>query len=68
MTNRKRLLNTNLYDILCQMNKNLNAAHPVYGEKCVMDALIGDEQEVADRCLGVKQCDKCIQAYLNEET
>lgn len=68
MTNRKRLLSMSLYDILYQMNKNLNAADPVYGGKCVMDALIGDDQEVADRCLGVNQCDKCIQAYLNEGT
>lgn len=67
MTNRKRLLNTNLYDILYQMNKNLNPTNPIYGGKCIMDALIGDDQEVADRCLGVKQCDKCIQSYLDEE-
>lgn len=67
MKNREKLLKTNMYDILFQMNKNLNAAHPVYGDKCIMDALIGDEQKVADRCLGDNSCDRCIQSWLNEE-
>lgn len=65
MVNRKRLLNTNMYDILLQMNTNLNTRST--DGTCIMDALIGDNQEVADRCLGDNNCDKCIQTWLNEE-
>ena len=67
MTNRERLLKTNMYDLLMNMNKNLGPTVPGYGGRCIMDALIGDDQKVADRCLGTNRCDECIQAYLNEE-
>lgn len=65
MTNRQRLLKKNPYDVLLQMNTNINT-HSTDGS-CIMDALIGDDQEVSDRCLGINGCDKCIQNWLNEE-
>lgn len=70
MKNRERLLKTSTYDTLVEMNKNLNS--PVYNGdvKCIMDALIGDEKEVCNRCMdvgGIGHCEECIQTWLNEE-
>lgn len=67
MKNRESLLKTSVYDTLVRMNKNLNPNLYYNGGVCIMDALIGDEKKVADRCLGLNRCDECIQSYLNEE-
>lgn len=66
MKNRERLLKTSVYDTLVRMNVNL-ITDGGCSDKCVMDALIGDCQKVSDRCLGLNQCEQCIQTWLNEE-
>ena len=68
MTNRQKLTQTNLYDLLCRMNDNLDTSF-----RCIMDALYDSTTEqhrtAKEKCLGVyhNQCDKCIQAFLQEE-
>ena len=63
MTNREKLLHTNLYDLLCRMQKN--------GSDCVIEQITGTPQD--ERCEKhesgwVTQCKECIAAYLNERS
>ena len=60
MTNREKLLSTNIYDLLLAMNKIIIQLS--HSETCVIDAL---EQKFF-YCEHVT-CDKCIQKYLNKE-
>lgn len=57
MTNRERLLRTNLYDLLIMINENLAEVEDV----CVLDVF--DYQTL--NCIG--KCDKCIENWLNQE-
>lgn len=61
MTNREKLLQTNLYDLLCRMQKN--------GSDCVIEQIAGTPQ--GERCEKhesgwVTNCRECIAAWLNE--
>lgn len=58
MTNRQRLIDTNIYDLLCNLNKNLQEGK-TYCE-CIMQAL-----SVKSKC--DYKCGKCIAKWLNEE-
>lgn len=59
MTNRQKLIETNIYDLMCEINKNLKEGHR-YCE-CIMQAL-----NVRCKCKAYK-CSKCIEKWLNEE-
>ena len=60
MTNREKLLNTNIYDLLVSMNKTvIQISHY---ETCVLETL---EQEHLE--CEYFTCDECIQKYLNKE-
>ena len=60
MTNREKLLNTNIYDLLMAMNKTVMQIS--HYETCILETL---EQEN----IGCEYftCDECIQKYLNKE-
>lgn len=70
MTNREKLLHTNIYDLLCRMQDNIEnfyVSSDDNGENiCIMDILnagmAGVRHRVADG-----NCQKCIAAFLNEE-
>ena len=56
MTNREKLIKTNIYDLLCRINLEM----PCF---CVVQAL--GEEEKPDTC--DNNCDRCIESWLNEE-
>lgn len=63
MTNREKLLHTNIYDLLCRMQKN--------GSDCVIEQITGTPQD--ERCEKhesgwVVDCRSCIAAFLNERS
>lgn len=63
MTNRESLLHTNIYDLLCRMQKN--------GSDCVIEQITGTPQ--GERCEKhesgwVVDCRSCIAAFLNERS
>lgn len=60
MTNREKLLNTNIYDLLLAMNKQI--IERSYTQTCILEAL-EDARIVCDDIT----CDVCIQRYLNME-
>ena len=70
MTNREKLLHTNIYDLLCRMQENIEkfyVSSDDNGENiCIMDILnagmVGVRHRVADG-----NCKKCIAAFMNEE-
>ena len=72
MTNREKLLHTNLYDLLCRMNesikrKKMQDNHDI--RFCIMDVLDDVGQTL---CNGVQMsnrdsCGECIARYLNKE-
>ena len=55
MTNRDRLLNMSLYDLLMEMKDK---------GVCVLRAFGTTNRE---RCLSEKSCEKCVAKWLNEE-
>ena len=60
MTNREKLLNTNIYDLLMAMNKTvIQISHY---ETCILETL---EQEHFD--CEYFTCEECLQKYLNKE-
>jgi hypothetical protein len=59
MTNREKLLNTNDYDLLCNMNKNL-----IENDSCIMEAF---EAYSNYRCEKYLECDQCISDWMNED-
>lgn len=69
MTNREKLLQTNIYDLLCRMNDNLDTSF-----RCIVDALYDSTTEqhrtAKEKCLSVyhNECSSCIQAFLNERS
>jgi len=58
MTNREKLLKSNIFDVLCDMNKNLLKESP-YGV-CIMQGLDVDRE-----C--EYNCGECIAKWLGEE-
>lgn len=69
MTNREKLLHTNLYDLLCRMNERLrdNEGKNENDESiaCIMDCFM-DSSESERRCFA--NCERCISAFLNERS
>ncbi|MBR0340799.1 MAG: hypothetical protein IJH64_00840 [Oscillospiraceae bacterium] len=69
MTNREKLLHTNLYDLLCRMNERLrdNEGKNENDESraCIMDCFM-ESSESERRCFA--NCEKCIASYLNERS
>lgn len=64
MTNRENILHTNIYDLLCRMQHNLDDLLVVDLNFCILD-LIGIDTDAY--CDGMGECDKCLQKWLNEE-
>lgn len=62
MTNRQRLDRTNMYDILVKINDNIQN-YVADNAQCVLDLI---EPKKSHVCKG-KNCDECIQKWLNEE-
>lgn len=69
MTNREKLLNTNIYDLLMEMNNFIITDC----NSCVLEALeqkridcpcYSCEKRIARPCYS---CENCIQKYLNKE-
>lgn len=60
MTNREKLLNTNIYDLLISMNKTI--IQESHFETCVLDAL-EEKRTDCEHSL----CSECLQEYLNKE-
>lgn len=60
MTNREKILNTNIYDLLKEMNVFIiqNSCY----ETCVLEAL--EQKRIA---CPYDRCEECIQNYLNKE-
>lgn len=63
MTNRESLLHTNLYDLLCRMQMNLDDLLVVDLNFCILD-LIGVDTDAY--CDGMGECEKCLQKWINE--
>lgn len=62
MTNREKLLHTNIYDLLCRMQENISN---VLEEEtiCYLDIVTGDHDEPCRS----ESCRECLQKFLNEE-
>ena len=58
MTNREKLLNTNIYDLLITLNQTLLEQKGT----CIIDIL----EQKYNEC-GLNSCANCIQKYLNKE-
>ncbi len=63
MKNREKLLKTNEYDILLQMNARLTWLKP---SVCVMD-LLENRSGICECPVNVKDCEDCISQWLNKE-
>jgi hypothetical protein len=61
MTNRQKLIETNIYDLLCEMNKAITG----FKCDCVMEALTGFKIKYSSYCCD--SCGECIARWLNEE-
>ena len=62
MTNRLKLINTNMYDLLLKINTKVRDQQG----KCVLDLV--DEKHETHQCPSGMSCEECIQCYLNQET
>lgn len=64
MTNREKLLKSNIYDFMCNMNKNLAEVNP--NGACIMKAL---NANYSYKCgyTWEYSCSECIANWLNEE-
>jgi hypothetical protein len=60
MTNREKLLNTNIYDLLVSLNIMMLARN--HNKTCIIDFLEQKYCNCIDHC-----CEECIQKYLNKE-
>lgn len=62
MTNRQKLIETNIYDVLCTLHDNMLNMFAF----CIMEILPGKYEECPYQ--GDKHmCGECIQNWLNEE-
>jgi len=59
MTNRLKLINTNMYDLLLKINDKIKDKDG----KCILDMI----EEKTIPCEPGKSCKDCIQDYLNQE-
>ena len=61
MTNREKLTKTNIYDMLCDLNKAMAG----FRCDCIMDALTDGKNDYSALCCG--SCGECIAKWLSEE-
>lgn len=61
MTNREKLLKSNIFDVLCDMNKAMTG----FRCDCVMQALTGGRIDYSSHCCD--NCGECIARWLGEE-
>lgn len=69
MTWRQKLLHTNIYDLLCRMQKNADDQH-YESFPCVVGMITGEYPiwRCAEFMSGTHaECEKCIAAFMNEE-
>ena len=68
MTNREYLIkHTNIYDLLCKMQDNLEHCNKANIEPCIMDAIGLPITDVHYRHMKYNgDCSECIQAFMNE--
>lgn len=59
LTNRLKLINTNMYDLLIKINDKIKHKDG----KCILDII--EENDV--QCPFDKSCKECIQDYLNQK-
>lgn len=63
-SNREKLMNTNIYDLLCRMQENLarsDLSRCALDRRCILDIITGKEEDCyADNC------PECIAEWLNE--
>lgn len=65
MTNRQKLIETNIYDLLCNINKAITG----FNCDCVMEAVTGSKIRNNPLCDAFcnDTCGQCIQNWLDEE-
>ena len=63
MTNREKLTKTNIYDLLCTIQKALMEDGGKISGLCVIE----DIERKPRSCPEGSPCGKCIQAWLNQE-
>ncbi|MBR1723579.1 MAG: hypothetical protein IJ723_00945 [Ruminococcus sp.] len=61
MTNREKLNNTALYDLLMKLHENVGEAG------CIIELLEGALPFFSQLCESYGGCEECLQGYLNEE-
>ena len=66
MTNRDRLLNISLYDLLSEINDGYDRYLCIV-EKLEADPHYDEEKFRCQNTATKKQCSECIQRYLNKE-
>lgn len=59
MTNRLKLINTNMYDLLLKINDKIKQKD----RKCILDMI----EDLPMECPSEKTCQECIQEYLNQK-
>lgn len=59
VTNRLKLINTNMYDLLLKINDKIKKKDGM----CVLDII----EEKPVKCPSGKTCKECIQDYLNQK-
>ena len=65
MKNRERLMKTNPCDLLKQMQRNIDYA--AFHIDCVLTVVVGEDANMEGRDYCDRNCDKCIEAWMNEE-
>ena len=65
MTNREKLANMALYDMLCRIHDNANKHHTTGAYGCVLVYITGEN--MIARCAENGECKACIARWLNEE-
>ena len=63
MTNRQKLIQTNIYDLLFRLNQNILALDNA--ESCIMSYL--RERKIHKKIYCDHKCVSCISLWLNEE-
>lgn len=64
MTNREKLIKTNIYDLLCTINGNMLDIFAF----CIMETLPGNYDEcIFPAYKRGERCNECIAKWLNEE-
>ena len=70
MTNREKLANMAMYDVLCRMNEGMiREQNENFVSVCVLDALCKNGIANNIRCeeSGKEKCESCIARWLNEK-